>query len=48
MVPVVLGEQDEGWAPFTVGLEQRQGLGLDRLTQIAALAVEGLALPRQL
>ena len=48
VVPVVLGEQDEGWAPFSVGLEQRQGLGLDRLTQIAALAVEGLALPRQL
>ena len=43
VVPVGLGQQQEGGPPGSIGLEQGQGLGFDRGAEVAALAVEGIA-----
>ena len=47
VVPVVLGQQQEGRALGTIGLEQGQGLGFDGGAEVAALAVERLAIAGQ-
>ena len=48
MVPVGLGQQQEGTFLVAVGLHQGHGLRLNRLTQFPALAVVALTGPGQL
>ena len=47
VVPVALGQQQEGAALGAIGLQQGQGLGFDRLAEVAPLAVQGLAFAGQ-
>ena len=44
---MALGHQQEGGAVGSVGLQQGQGFGLDRVAEFAPVAVEGLAFTGQ-
>ena len=48
MVPVALGEQQEGAALLPIGLGQGACLRLDRITEFPALAVQAFAFPGEL
>ena len=47
VVPMVLGQQQEGRPAWTIGLQQGQGLGLNGAAELASLPVQGFTLAGQ-